>query len=76
MNVLLYTLMEHKLLIHSLRPAVLTSAAEAVANVSLYHTCSTADHCFATTLEFRFPCRAEILQNFSGNILWRDVSTD
>ena len=34
MNLLLYTLMEHKILIHSLRHAVLTSVAEAVANVS------------------------------------------
>ena len=34
MNVLLYTLMEHKILIHSLCPSVLTSAAEAIAHVS------------------------------------------
>ena len=34
MRLLLYTQMEHKILIHSLRPAVLTSVAEASANVS------------------------------------------
>ena len=34
-NVLLYTLMEHKILIHSLCPSVLTSAAEAIAHVSI-----------------------------------------
>ena len=33
-RLLLYTQMEHKILIHSLRPAVLTSVAEASANVS------------------------------------------
>ena len=40
MNLLLYTLMEHKILIHSLRHAVLTSVAEAVANVSQRTTTS------------------------------------
>ena len=34
MTILLYVLHEHKILIHSLRPAVLTSVAEAVATVS------------------------------------------
>lgn len=33
-SLLLYTLLEQKLLIHSLRPAVLTSVAEAISNVS------------------------------------------
>lgn len=35
LNLLLYALMEQKILIHSLRPAVLTSVAEALTNVSL-----------------------------------------
>ena len=34
MTILLYVLHEHKILIHSLRPAVLTSVAEAVSTVS------------------------------------------
>ena len=33
MTILLYVLHEHKILIHSLRPAVLTSVAEAVSTV-------------------------------------------
>ncbi|XP_050402671.2 C-myc promoter-binding protein isoform X3 [Patella vulgata] len=33
MNMMLYLLLEHKILIHSLRPAVLTGVAEAVTNV-------------------------------------------
>jgi len=32
-SLLLYTLLEQKLLIHSVRPAVLTSVAEAISNV-------------------------------------------
>lgn len=35
MSLLLYILHEHKMLIHSLRPAVLTGVAEAVINVSM-----------------------------------------
>jgi len=34
-SLLLYTLLEQKLLIHSVRPAVLTSVAEAISSVSL-----------------------------------------
>jgi len=33
-SLLLYTLLEQKLLIHSVRPAVLTNVAEAISNVS------------------------------------------
>lgn len=38
MTILLYVLHEYKLLIHSLRPAVLTSVAEAVATVCFLAT--------------------------------------
>ena len=35
LDVLLYVLLEHKILVHSLRPALLTSAAEAISMVRL-----------------------------------------
>ena len=35
MTILLYVLHEHKILVHSLRPAVLTSVAEAISTVRL-----------------------------------------
>jgi DENN (AEX-3) domain len=38
-SLLLYTLLEQKLLIHSLRPAVLTSVAEAISNVCYHLNC-------------------------------------
>jgi len=49
-SLLLYTLLEQKLLIHSVRPAVLTSVAEAISSVSqlnYYITlCGTIEVCF------------------------------
>lgn len=39
MSLLLYSLLEYKILVHSLRPAVLTGVVEAVAGVgqNIYH---------------------------------------
>ena len=52
LNLLLAAMIESKILIHSLRPAVLTAVAEALANVSVVFSSMIAPNGFATLADF------------------------
>ena len=52
LNLLLAAMIESKILIHSLRPAVLTAVAEALANVSAFLSKTIAPYGFITPADF------------------------
>ena len=73
-SLLLYTLLEQKLLIHSLRPAVLTSVAEAISNVSswnvviLFCICMLTFHLTLPDVNTSCLCWRTINTNWSINL--------